>query len=188
LAVIASAALATPIIAEVDFENLQSNANLQGKTLEGITFNSKYRLTVEGGWLNKVFSPAGNDDDFTLTWCHDCVTGFEMDIFSDNTKEIPFKAAFYDETNNLVGSVNGLTSPFKKTLWHLAFESEVAFTKLRFNDLAECQNIKFDNITLRGQCPTPNPVPEPSTMLLLGTGLGGLAIFGTKRRKGILPA
>jgi hypothetical protein len=42
--------------------------------------------------------------------------------------------------------------------------------------------LNFDNLSVSNDAIGTNPVPEPASMLLLGTGLLGLARYGRKKK------
>lgn len=67
--------------------------------------------------------------------------------------------------------------------WHVGGSLGALFTFVANDSLGNCSSLMgmLDTITYMGTS-APVPVPEPSTMLLLGTGLAALLSYSKKRR------
>lgn len=70
------------------------------------------------------------------------------------------------------------------TFPHTAANLSIVFSYTGLQDLND-ESWGLDNVTVATDSnlttPVPTPVPEPTTLLLLGSGLAGAAIFGRKR-------
>ena len=70
------------------------------------------------------------------------------------------------------------------TFPHTAANLSIVFSYTGLQDLND-ESWGLDNVTVATDpnltTPVPTPVPEPTTLLLLGSGLAGAAIFGRKR-------
>jgi hypothetical protein len=93
---------------------------------------------------------------------------FGLDVFNDAT----------DSWSNNYYTVNNVDySTGASGL--LTFASAMEVTAIRVHD-GGSMDVGIDNLVINDNRGTA-PVPEPGTMMLLGIGLGGLAIFGKRR-------
>ncbi len=122
---------------------------------------------VNGTTNMRVFTD--NSPSFDLIFTFDtAITAFGADFANINDDIL--------RTRLLVGSeiATPPINPYPFVSFY-GFTSDVAFTSITFEGL-ENDVYGIDNVTY-------SPIPEPTTMLLLGTGLIGLAGFRRKFRK-----
>ena len=140
--------------------------------VSGDTFVDQWTLTVSNGSsLTNLFLDAG-----TGNAVFDVLNGDHASPGSANGKPFnttayagPLTATYAD----LVGIGGKVYDDLYRTL------------KLDFGDSGFSGSMTFtadtDNLSIPGDLNPANPVPEPATMLLLGTGLMGIAGFGRKK-------
>lgn len=163
------------------FEDLTGRLN--GKDLgEGFRLFSLTSLDVSSYNGNHVFSPRGGNDSF-VALATQALDLFAMDIYTPVAKSLTVMVGLLDQYGNVIDTeVIKLTSKMASGLWHFSYNPDQDFYGFAFLDTDWCRNFKFDNLRFDGKDPAA-PVPEPGTLLLMGTGLAGLLGFRSRRRK-----
>lgn len=159
------------------FDWKQENQTFGGTTaLEGLSLNR-----VNGTFEAAAFNGSAND----VFWNHEQgggnnLAGFEvLDSdwgttrgWEDNT-EYDFKLLY--QTNRVKIDIKGGTGDF--AAGQTIFDVSGSFQSGRFG----FYNYSQGNVRYQGFTEEEAPVPEPSTLLLLGTGLAGLAAYRRRR-------
>lgn len=93
--------------------------------------------------------------------------------------------AFNASMTQLAFASEGLIASFSNVLAATYTLSGPGITSVRFDsqngNFAAFSGVLLDNLNFTAS--TASPVPEPSTLLLFGSGLAGLGFFGRNRRK-----
>jgi len=177
LMLLGSVAMANATV--IDFES-QALGDYSNLTIGNVTFSGN--LTVSNDGNNQYVPPPSvfldnrNGGDFTFDFLTD-VSAFGLKIGASNFTQYLYA---YDGANNLLQTVvipdqvGSLTYPFTG-VYGINLGSSI-ISKAVLTGLSDW--IVIDDFTYNES----STVPEPGTMMLLGIGMAGLAIYG-KRRK-----
>jgi hypothetical protein len=180
---IAGAGNATPFSDLRDFDEIAGVGDFAGITYNEIENNYKYTHTLLG-----LTSPAYILQDATLSLRHNGN--------SNNSGELWFSSA--DAVSDiLIGQLTGSGTAHDWTIdtWTLSAEildlmddgDPWALTVNLYDTTSGLDRLKIDYSILAGnyvasEDPNPAPVPEPTTLLMMGTGLAGLVCARKKKK------
>ncbi len=150
--------------------------------LDGTTEIACFELFGSGGSEGCTTSPSLDLDQYVAVigdFCVDAVTGASYpepcaagDYNIDNNlgQNAAEFAAFNEELNNMLA------------LWaSLGYTMQITISMIQMNDGAETLWI-CDQCDVGTPPPPPPPVPAPAALVLLGSGLIGIALLGWRRR------
>jgi hypothetical protein len=173
----------------IDFEGIapiNSVANFSSPlTLQGVTFSGSTTGAIsvlDSGFFPPLFQfnsgAVLGGFAFIEVTLPTGITALGADIMTTNPDGQSFDVVLS------TGQVFSVTTPFRPERGFFGLTSDVAIASIRFTVApGPIRGIPLmDNFT-SGQAQTA-PVPEPSTLILLGTGLAGIAAQVKRRRKG----
>jgi hypothetical protein len=175
----------------IDFEGIaptNSVANFSSPlTLQGVTFSGSPTgavSVVDSGFFDPLFQfnsgAVLSGFGFIEVTLPPGTTAFGADIMSTNPDALPFEVVLS------TGEVFVVSTPARPGRGFFGVTSDVAITSVRFTTMPlpnQPGGIPLlDNFTF-GQAQAAAPVPEPATIVLLGTGLAGVVGAARRRRK-----
>ena len=167
----------------IDFESL-SDGDVVTTQFPGLTFSNATALTA-GISLNEFEFPPHSGDNVVFDDSDPMTIDFSTpmaDIGAYFTYLVPLTVDFFDPLHNLVGTVNSLF------LSNLALSGDLGSSPNEFLNFAWASGISQMTITgdpLGGSFTMDDlqgtPVPEPTSLLLLVSGLAGMVGYGWRR-------
>ncbi len=152
-----------------------------GGLLPGVVFSASPGLALLGagvaGNTSRVLGPNSFFDSLDLTFADTFAVGF--DVFSGPAAGVLVVRVF-DPANNLLGSFQGfipVTGEFFGVL-----STTVRIGRINIASQSGVVGQLVDNVAFGAAAQTAL-IPEPATMILLGTGLAGVAAKVRRRRK-----
>ena len=176
-------------LATIDFEGIAPNnsvANFASPlTLQGVTFSGSPTgmvSVVDDGFFAPLFQfnsgAVLSGFSFIEVTLPAGITAIGVDLMSTNPDGLPFAVLLAN------GETFVVNTPLRPERGFFGITTDVAIASIRFTTIASQSQPGgiplLDNFTF-GQAQT--PVPEPATLVLLGTGLAGVAARTRRRRK-----
>lgn len=180
----------TASAATLTFDDIGVSGNYTPESNIGFTYNgfsfslntSVIDLSSNGSWAQTGPAYSGNYAALN-NWHGDIiVTKDGGGIFSFQDLYI---RSWYNSTNTSSASINGYLNnssagEVRFTMTNSWQNIQANFTAIDELHIKGGNNFLMDNITVNST--STSPVPEPTTMLLFGTGVAGLAAVGRKKR------
>ena len=154
-----------------------------------------YGMTSEEEWLSSMLYIDFSSSDCDLEKASITLTAWDASGHSDEMKTVTYdfdagyetlsfgffciKTVYHEETESYSYELTGsLLDAFEDFGWgNINIKADCTF---KFANDFNINKVAMEVVTGQGQT-TPDPVPEPATMFLMGTGLFGLA--GLRRKK-----
>jgi len=165
--------------------NFPSPLTLSGVTFSGPSGGSLQVSVLDSGFFSPLFQfnsgAVLGGFGFIEVTLPAGVTAIGTDLMSTNPTGSPFQVVLANGETFLVNT------PLRPERGFFGITTDVAIASIRFTTLPAAPGASpgiplLDNFSF-GQAANPAAVPEPATLLLLGTGLAGLATRA-RRRKG----